>query len=79
MVVVAVDDGGGGNGGGSGGVDIGAGNAVNCFTNPPYASEHGLDGDKGAQRGVVGRSTSPRLVDRTKVFRVILGLSVAFS
>ena len=78
-MVVAVDHCSGRNRRWRGGVDIGAGNAVNFFTNPPYASEHGLDGDKGAQRGVFGGSTSPRLIDWTKVFRVILGLRMALS
>jgi hypothetical protein len=78
-VVVAVDHRSGRNRCGGGGVDIGADNAVNFFTNPSYASEHGLDGDKGTQRGVFGGSTSPSLVDRTKVLRVIFSLTVAFS
>ena len=78
-MVVAVDHRCGRNRRGGGGVDNGAGNAVNFFTNPPYASQHGFDGDKGAQRRVFGGSTSPCLIDRTKVLRVILRLRVAFS
>ena len=80
VVVVAVDGGGGGNGDGVGGsVNVQAGGVVNHFANPSNASKHGLHGDKGAKRGVFGCRTSPRLIDWTKSFRVILRLRVAFS
>ena len=39
----------------------------------------GLVETRGQRGGGFGRRTSPRLIDWTKVFRVILGLRVAFS